>query len=147
MLAPNGTAVGSPGDSMNNFVLQMQPWFGEEEKCALVEYMDEGGFITEFRRTDKFEQMIAQFTGAKHCIVVNNGTISLTLAALALGIGPGDEVIVPNYTMIAAPNSIKMIGANPVFVDVERETLCMDVGLAEKAVTKKTKAIVLVAAN
>lgn len=106
------------------FIMQMRPWFGAEEKQALCEYMDEDGFLTEFKKTAKFEQMIADFTGAKHCIVVNNGTISLTLAALAVGINAGDEVIVPNYTMIATPNSVKMFGAKPVFVDVERETLC-----------------------
>ena len=98
------------------FIMQMRPWFGDEEKQALCEYMDEDGFLTEFKKTAKFEQMIADFTGAKHCIVVNNGTISLTLAALAVGINAGDEVIVPNYTMIATPNSVKMIGAKPVFV-------------------------------
>ena len=132
---------------MSDFILQMQPWFGEEEKRAINEYLDEGGFMTEFRRTEKFERMIAEFTGSKHCVVVNNGTISLTLAAWALGIGHGDEVIVPNYTMIATPNSVKMIGATPVFVDVEAETLCLNLDLVKKAVTKKTKAIMLVSAN
>lgn len=131
----------------NEFIMQMQPWFGEEEKRAVCEYMDEGGFITEFKRTERFEQMIAEYTGAKHCIVVNNGTISLTLAAIAAGIQAGDEVLVPNFTMIATPNSVKMLGAVPVFVDVEPETLCMDVELARKAITPKTKAIMLVAAN
>ena len=130
-----------------DFIMQMRPWFGEEEKRALSEYMDEDGFLTEFKRTEKFEQMIADFTGAKHCIVVNNGTISLTLGALALGIEAGDEVIVPNYTMIATPNSVKMIGAKPVFVDVERETLCMDIERAKEAITPRTKAIMLVSAN
>lgn len=126
---------------------QMEPWFGPEEKTALMEYMDEGGWLTEHKRTQQFEQMLADYTGAKHCIVVNNGTISLTLAAIALGIGPGDEVIVPNYTMIATPNSVKMLGAKPVFVDVEASTLCMDPVLARAAITPKTKAIMLVSAN
>jgi len=125
----------------------MQPWFDEKEKEALAEYMDEGGFITEFKRTERFEQMIAAFTGAKHCIVVNNGTVSLTLGALATGFKAGDDVIVPNYTMIATPNSVKMFGANPVFVDVEPETLCLDINLVRKAITKKTRAIMLVSAN
>lgn len=129
------------------FIMQMRPWFGREEKQALSEYMDEDGFLTEFKRTAKFEEMIADFTGAKHCIVVNNGTISLTLAALAVGIKADDEVIVPNYTMIATPNSVKMFGAKPVFVDVERETLCMDIQKAKEAITPKTKAIMLVSAN
>ena len=131
----------------NEFIMQMQPWFGEEEKRAICEYMDEGGFITEFKRTERFEKMIAEFTGAKHCVVVNNGTISLTLAALAAGIQAGDEVIVPNYTMIATPNSVKMFGVVPVFVDVETDTLCLDIELVRKAITPKTKAIMLVSSN
>jgi len=132
---------------MQNFIPQMQPWFDEKEKMAIAEYMDAGGYITEFKRTEHFEQMIAEFTGTKQCIVVNNGTISLTLAAMATGIKAGDEVIVPNYTMIATPNSVKMFGAVPVFVDVEPETLCLDIELTRKAITKKTKAIMLVSAN
>jgi len=130
-----------------NFINQMEPWFGSEEKEALNQYMDEGGWITEFKRTAEFEQRIAEYTGAKHCIVVNNGTISLTLMALAAGIKAGDEVIVPNYTMIATPNSIKLLGVVPIFVDVERETLCMDIECARKAITAKTKAILFVNAN
>jgi len=125
----------------------MRPWFAEEEKKAICEYMDEDGFITEFKRTEEFENMIAEFTGAKHCIVVNNGTISLTLSAIAVGVKAGDEVIVPNYTMIATPNSAKMFGAIPVFVDVEAETLCLDIEKVKEAITPKTKAIILVTAN
>ncbi len=125
----------------------MQPWFGEEEKRALIEYMDKGGWITEFKQTEHFERMISEYVGSKHCIVVNNGTISLTLAAMACDIKAGDEVIVPNYTMIATPNSVKMFGAIPVFVDVESETLCMNIESAKKVITPKTKAITLVLAN
>lgn len=130
-----------------SFIMQMRPWFGEEEKRAVCEYMDEGGFITEFKRTERFEEMIAEYTGAKHCIVVNNGTISLTLAAMAAGVEAGDEVIVPNYTMIATPNSVKLFGARPVFADVEASTLCLDVEAVKAAITPKTKAIMLVSAN
>ena len=125
----------------------MEPWFGAEEKTALNAYMDEGGWLTEFKRTAEFEKRIADYTGAKHCFVVNNGTISLTLMALAAGIKAGDEVIVPNFTMIATPNSVKMFGAVPVFVDVEKDTLCMDIESAKKAITPKTKAILFVNAN
>lgn len=126
---------------------QMEPWFGDEEADAVAAYMRSGGWITEFQQTRAFEQAIADYTGAKHCIVTNNGTISLTLAALALNIGAGDEVIVPNYTMIATPNSVHLIGAKPVFVDVEPETLCMNIGAACAAITPRTKAVMLVAAN
>lgn len=132
---------------MNSDIMQMRPLFGEEEKNAICEYMDEDGFITEFKRTEQFEKMIAEYTGAKHCIVVNNGTISLTLAAMATGVQAGDEVIVPNYTMIATPNSVKMFGAVPIFVDVEPETLCLDIEKVKRAITPKTRAIMLVSAN
>lgn len=130
-----------------SFIPQMEPWFGIEEKTAINEYMDEGGWITEFKRTATFENMIAEYTNSKECIVVNNGTISLTLAAMAIGIKQGDEVLVPNYSMIATANSMIMIGAIPVFVDVEIETLCMNIEIAEKAITKRTKGIILVTAN
>ena len=132
---------------MREFIMQMRPFFGADEKQAICDYMDEDGFLTEFRRTEQFEQAIAEYTGAKHCIVVNNGTISLTLAALALGLRAGDEVIVPNYTMVATPNSQKLYGAKPIFVDVDQKTLCIDIEKLKAAITKNTKAIFLVSAN
>lgn len=131
----------------NKFIPQMEPWFGEEERIALDNYMKSGGWLTEFKQTEKFEQMICDYTEAKYCFIVNNGTISLTLAALACGIKAGDEVIVPNFTMIATPNSIKLFGAKPIFADVELETLCLDIEQVKKAITRKTKAIMLVSAN
>jgi len=125
----------------------MEPWFGEEEAEAVGVYMRSGGWLTEFKITQKFEKNIADFTGARHCIVTNNGTISLTLAAVACGIKSGDEVIVPCYSQIASPNSVKMIGAVPVFCDVERDTLCLDIEQVEKRIGPKTRAVMLVAAN
>jgi perosamine synthetase len=132
---------------MNRFIPQMEPWFGVEETNALTDYMEGGGWVTEFKQTEEFERLIAEYTGSKFCHVVNNGTISLTLAALACGIEAGDEVIVPNYTMVATPNSIKLFGAVPIFIDVEPNTLCLDFELVEKAINSKTKAIMLVNAN
>lgn len=126
---------------------QHEPRFGREEANAVSEYILGGGWLTEHTKTTEFENAIAAFTGARHCIVVPNGTLSLTLAALALGIGPGDEVIVPDYSMIATATAFAMVGARPVFVDVEPETLCMDIGVVVKAITQRTKAIVLVTAN
>lgn len=133
--------------SKNKIIPQMEPWFDDEERLAIDAYMRENGWITEFKKTQEFEKVLADYAGTKHCIVVNNGTISLTLAAIASGVKAGDEVIVPNYTMIATPNSVKMFGAIPVFVDVEPETLCLDINLVEQAITPKTKAIFLVLAN
>lgn len=129
------------------FIMQMRPWIGEEERTAINEYMKTDGFLTEFKLTEEFEASIKNYTAANHCSAVNNGTISLTLAALALDVKHGDEVIVPNFTMVATPNSVKMIGAKPVFVDVEEETLCLDLNRVKDSITSKTKAIMLVAAN
>lgn len=129
------------------FIMQMRPWIGDEERQAVNDYMQTDGFLTEFKLTKEFEDSIKAYTSAKYCFAVNNGTISLTLAALALGIGPDDEVIVPNFTMVASPNSIKMLGAKPIFVDVEPQTLCMDFTKLERACSPNTKAIMLVSAN
>jgi perosamine synthetase len=125
----------------------MEPWLGEEEATAVHDYMRSGGWLMEHHKTRQFESIIADYTGASHCIATVNGTVSLTLAALACELKPGDEVIVPNYTMIATANSVFMLGANPVFVDVEPETLCLDINRTKAALTPKTRAIMLVTAN
>ena len=125
----------------------MQPWFDDQEKRALNKYMDEGGWLTEFKETFKFQDLIKDFTGAKHCFIVNNGTISLTIMAIAAGIKAGDEVLVPNYTMIATPNSLKLFGAIPKFIDVDPKTLCISLASIKEGITSKTKAIFLMNAN
>jgi len=129
------------------FINQMEPWHGQEEKRAMLKYLNSGGWLMEFKKTREFEEMICNFTGAKYCSVVNNGTVSLFIALKALEIGLGDEVIVPNLTMAATPNSVILAGAKPVFVDIEEKTLCLDVNLVEKAITKKTKAVIHVSLN
>ena len=129
------------------FINQMEPWFGLEETEALNKYMSEGGWITEFKKTFEFQDLIKAYTGAKHCFVVNNGTISLTVMAMAAGIKPGDEVLVPNYTMIATPNSLKLFGAEPKFIDVDPKTLCISLDEIKKNITSKTKAVFLMNAN
>jgi perosamine synthetase len=126
---------------------QMEPWLGEEEATAVNDYMRSGGWLMEHEKSRQFESSIAAYTGAAHCIVTVNGTVSLTLAALACDVKAGDEVIVPNYTMIATANAASLIGARPVFVDVEPETLCLDIHQTEAALTTKTRAIMLVTAN
>lgn len=126
---------------------QMEPWMGEEEKRAMMKYLDGGGWFTEFRKTREFEQMIADYVSSKYASAVNNGTISLVIALMALGIGREDEVIVPDYTMIASANAVVLVGAKPVLVDIDRTNLCLDLDLVEEAVTPKTKAIMLVTIN
>jgi perosamine synthetase len=130
-----------------NFINQMEPWFNHQEQEALNKYMGEGGWVTEFKKTFEFQDLIKEFTGAKHCFVVNNGTISLTIMAMAAGIKAGDEVLVPNYTMVATPNSLKMFGAVPKFIDVDPKTLCISLDEIKKNISKKTKAVFLMNAN
>ena len=127
-----------------NPIPQFEPSFDESEAMALYDYMKSGGFVTEFRKTREFEEGLARLTGAKHCIVTNNGTISLSLALLAAGIRPGDEVLVPDLSMIATANAGTLFGAKPVFVDVEPDTLCMDLTSAKAAITSRTTALIYV---
>lgn len=126
---------------------QMEPWIGEEEKEAMIEYLDSGGWLTEFKKTREFEQMIAEYVGSRYACVVSNGTISLVIALMALGIGKEDEVIVPDYTMIASANAVVLAGAKPVLVDIAPQNLCLDLKKAEEAITPKTKAIMFVSLN
>ena len=126
---------------------QMEPWIGEEEKQAMMEYLDSGGWLTEFKKTKEFEQMVADYVGSKYACAVNNGTISLVIALMALGIGKEDEVIVPDYTMIASANAIVLVGAKPVLVDIDPRNICLDLEKAEEAITPKTKAIMFVSLN
>jgi len=89
----------------------------------------------------KLEEGFSSFVGVKHGIVTTNGSTALDLAVATLGIGKGDEVIMPTFTIIATANSIIHNGATPVFVDVDPHTWCMNVDLIEGAITERTKAI------
>ena len=83
-------------------ISQMEPWLGQEERDAMAAYMASGGWLTEHVKTREFESIFAKYVGSKHAAAVNNGTVSLVIAVMALRIRPGDEVIVPDYTMIAS---------------------------------------------
>ena len=132
----------------NNILIpQMEPWFDDLEINAVTDYMKSGGWVMEFKKTEEFEKMLAEYTGAKHCIAITNGTISLTLAMIALGLTRDDEVLIPNLTMIASPNSAAMVEIKPILVDIEEKTLCMDLEKAAKAITSKTKALMYVSLN
>src|SRR3989338_3028710 len=132
---------------MHKFIAQMEPWFDKKEADAVYSYMKGGGGVTEFKKTQELEEEICRYTGAKYCVMTNNGTVSLTLALLALVVKPLSEVLVPNLTMIATPNSAVLIGIKPILVDVEKDTLCLDLEKAQRAITKKTKAVIYVSCN
>ena len=89
----------------------------------------------------QFEREFAEYCGVRHAVAVNTGTSALHLALLALGVGPGDEVITVPFTFVATASAICYTGATPVFIDVEPSTLTMDVGKLENAITPRTKAI------
>jgi UDP-2-acetamido-2-deoxy-ribo-hexuluronate aminotransferase len=90
----------------------------------------------------ELEEKLAAYTGAKHCISVANGTDALQIAQMALGIGPGDEVISPGFTYIATAETVALLGAKPVFVDIDPRTYNLDPQLLEAAITPRTKAII-----
>ena len=95
-------------------------------------------------KLEEFEHAVTLYTGAPHAVGVSSGTAGLHLCMLAFGIRPGDEVIMPSFTFVAAANAIRYVGATPVFVDIDPITLNIDPGRAEAAITKKTKMIVAV---
>ena len=90
---------------------------------------------------DELEERLAAFTGARHCITCANGTDALQIAQMALGIGPGDEVITPGFAYIATAETITLLGAKPVYVDIDPRTYTIDPALIEAAITPRTKAI------
>ncbi|QGY40892.1 aminotransferase class I/II-fold pyridoxal phosphate-dependent enzyme [Pseudodesulfovibrio cashew] len=114
---------------------------GQEEIEAITETL-QSVFLTTGPKTRQFEADFAAYLGAEHCLGTTSCTISLFLALQALGIGPGDEVIVPAMTFIATANAVEHCGATPVFVDSEPLTGNMDAALVEVAITENTKAII-----
>lgn len=90
----------------------------------------------------ELEEKLCAYTGAKYCITVANGTDALQIAQMALGIGPGDEVITPGFTYIATAETVALLGAKPVYVDIDPRTCNLDPTLLEAAITPRTKAII-----
>lgn len=90
----------------------------------------------------ELEEKLAAFTGAKHCIGVGNGTDALQIALMAAGVGPGDEVITPGFTFIATAEAVAVVGARPVYIDIDEKTYNLDPGQLESLITPNTKAII-----
>lgn len=107
---------------------------------AIQRVLDHGQFIMG-PEIKQLEQLLAQYVGVKHCITASSGTDTLYIALLALGVGPGDEVIVPAFTFIAPAEMVALAGATPVFVDIDPKTYNLDIEQMERAITKRTKAI------
>lgn len=112
-----------------------------EVDAAIQHVLDSTAFI-QGAPVCEFEQQLAQYAGSKYVVSCGNGTDALLVALMALGIGPGDEVITVPFTFVASVEAIALLGAKPVFVDVCEDTFTMDASLLEDAITPKTKAII-----
>jgi|SRR5208283_1444181 len=133
------------GKKTKHKAFPLWPQFDDQERQALQEVLESRvWWRTPGTRTLQFEQEFARFHGARHGIAVTNGTAALEVTMSGLGIGAGDEVIVPDFTFVATASAVLYAGALPVMVDVSPETYCIDPQLAEVAVTPRTKAIIAV---
>ena len=112
----------------------------EDIEARIQKVLDHGQYILG-PEIKEMEEMLASYVGVKHCVGASSGTDTLLIALLALGIGPGDEVITVPYTWISTAEMIALVGAKPVFVDIEESTMNMNASLLESAITDKTKAI------
>lgn len=117
------------------------PIITKESKVLVAKALEEGWISSVGPYVEQFEKEFASYLGVKHAISVNTGTAALHIALLATGIGEGDEVIVPAFTMAASWMAVMYTGATPVFVDVEPDIFTLDPTLIEAAITSKTKAI------
>lgn len=116
------------------------PEIAEEEIQAVVEVL-RSGHLVQGKHVQEFEQLVAEYVGVNHAIAVSSGTAALHLALLALGVGPGDEVIVPDFTYPATANVVELVGAKPVLVDIDLASFNIDVTQIRPAITRRTKAV------
>ncbi len=127
------------GDELET-IPQTKPWLGLAEQDAVAEVLA-SGWITEGPATEAFGAALNVMMGADHGVFASNGTLALALGLMALEIGAGDEVLVPDTTFAGSATAVMLAGATLVFVDVEPSTLLLDVARAEAAVTPRTRAV------
>ncbi|MCB0187300.1 MAG: aminotransferase class I/II-fold pyridoxal phosphate-dependent enzyme, partial [Caldilineaceae bacterium] len=118
------------------------PQWGDEEKDQVLQVLESGEWGGFNDAVKEFETTFAARHSATYCYTATNGTQSLEAALRVVGVGHGDEVIVPPYTFIATANAPRLAGATPVFVDIDPATYNLDIKLVEAAITPKTKAII-----
>lgn len=125
----------------DQFIPIYEPTLGEAEEATVLDAVRSGWISSNGKYIREFEAAFAAFCGAQHGISTSNGTTALHLAIHALGIGPGDEVIVPALTFVASANAVHYTGATPIFADVDPATWTIDPAAVEALVTPRTKAI------
>lgn len=119
------------------------PYSDEQELANLKEVLaEESWWRVNGKKVEEFETKFARMHGVKYCLGVSNGTHALEIALQTLGVGRGDEVIVPAFTFISTASAVIYCNAEPVFADVDAETFCMDAESFQKAITSKTKAVI-----
>ena len=121
----------------------MKPWLGEEEAAAAADAV-RSGWVAQGPRVAEFEARFAERVGAPHAVAVSSCTTALHLALHLLGLGPGDEVVVPSFSFIATANSAVYVGATPVFADVEPEDGNLSARTVQAVLTDRTRAVVVV---
>jgi perosamine synthetase len=136
--------IGTFGDYFMHQIHLSRPDITQAEIDAVVEVLHSPN-LSLGPKLPEFEQAFIEYIGTKHAVAVNSGTSGLFLSLLALNIGPGDEVITTPFTFIASTTSIMMVGAKPVFVDIDPVSLNIDTSKIEEKITEKTKAILPVA--
>ncbi|MFJ3660819.1 DegT/DnrJ/EryC1/StrS family aminotransferase [Streptomyces sp. NPDC090119] len=117
-----------------------RPVIGEEEIAAAVRVL-RSGRVVQGPEVAAFEEEFGELVAGRHCVAVNSGTSALQLTLLALGIGPGDEVIVPSFSFAASANAVRLVGAEPVFADIDADSFCLDPDAAAAAIGPRTAAI------
>lgn len=127
----------------NKNISLAKPLIGRNEKRAVQKVLNSGN-LAQGPVVAEFESSFSKFVGDRDCVAVNSGTSGLVTAVMSLGIGQGDEVIVPSFTFAASANSIALCGAKPIFIDIDRKTFNLDYKLLESLITPKTKAIMTV---
>jgi perosamine synthetase len=127
----------------SSFIPYGQQWIDEEDIQAVVDVL-RSDWLTTGPKVPEFEQAVADDVGAKYAVAVSSGTAALHAAMYAIGVGPGDEVILPPMTFVATANCIVFQGGTPVFSDVDPDKLLIDPALIEEKITSKTKAIIAV---
>src|ERR1035437_4347916 len=135
-------APGGPQDNQGQFVPLYEPWLGREEARLVMQALRSGWISSAGPLVSEFEGRFASMCGVRHAVAVSSGTAALHVTLHALGIGPGDEVLVPTLTFVARANPVRYTGATPVFVDSEWETWGMDPEDAERKITERTRAII-----